>query len=139
MENLELFPPVDGHEISRTFDQHLRPRGDYVSRVPGIDFDCPEGTAVRAAAGGVVTSSRYGDSGGRYLIIRHGDGIQTLYSHLDTIYVLQGEPVEAGQVIALSGSTGYCDTPHLHFAVKLAGSGWVNPIHQFAPAGSKFA
>lgn len=133
MEEITLQPPIEGYAISRSFAQHLG--AEWKSRVPGVDYACPVGTPVLAAAAGVVMASRYGDAGGRYLQIRHSDGIQTLYSHLEIVQVLMGEPVAQGQVIAWSGCSGYCKEPHLHFAVKLAGSGWVNPVHQFAPDG----
>ena len=97
------------------------------SNAPGIDYALPTGTPVLAAASGKVTWSQWGTRGGRYLIIDHGDGLKTLYSHLFLLYVAKGEYVHQGEMIALSNDTGAHTTgPHLHFAVKDAGK-WVDP------------
>jgi murein DD-endopeptidase MepM/ murein hydrolase activator NlpD len=58
---------------------------------------------------------------GKTLIIDHGLGIFSLYLHLNQFKVLQEEQVKRGDTIALSGSTGYSITPHLHFSIKVKG------------------
>ncbi len=72
------------------------------------------------AAGKVIVSRTYGWNGGygKYVVIRHKTGVQTLYAHLNKNYVSVGDWVSAGQVIGLMGSTGRSTGPHLHFEVR---------------------
>ncbi len=88
----------------------------------GIDFGAPIGTAVYAAASGVVTLVRGGDAWnggyGNYIVIKHQNGTQTLYAHLDSIGVNIGQTVDRGDVIGRSGNTGRSTGPHLHFEVR---------------------
>jgi len=97
------------------------------STAPGIDWAMPSFTPVQASAPGTVDRFHWGDRGGRYLRISHGDGRYTLYSHLYSACVAVGERVKAGQMVALSDNTGASSTgPHLHFAYKEGGE-WVDP------------
>jgi murein DD-endopeptidase MepM/ murein hydrolase activator NlpD len=89
----------------------------------GIDFGIVTGTPVKSAAGGVVTdigntdASCYGVSYGKWVLIRHYNGLSTLYAHLSVISVDPGEEVSLGETIGYSGNTGYSTGPHLHFTV----------------------
>ena len=89
----------------------------------GIDLRAAPGTQVRAASSGVVqgtgntdTTCR-GASYGQWVLIRHNNGLSTLYAHLSVIAVSQGQSVSVGQIIGYSGSAGYATGPHLHFTV----------------------
>ncbi len=87
----------------------------------GIDFAVDYGTPVGATAAGVVI---YGDWYGGYgnaIILDHGDGMTSLYAHNNELLVQEGQEVQAGQVIALTGSTGLSTGPHLHFEVRKDG------------------
>jgi hypothetical protein len=93
----------------------------------GIDFGMPAGTAVNAAAPGRVVAAGWDSTGfGNRVIIDHGNGLMTLYGHLDSLTVAAGDTVQAGQEIGLSGSTGNSSGPHLHFGVQKDGT-WVDP------------
>ncbi|WP_193615671.1 M23/M56 family metallopeptidase [Massilia sp. YMA4] len=96
----------------------------------GMDFAARRGSAVLAPAAGVVTvaTDRYagGTRYGKVIVVDHGDGLQTLYAHLDALAVQAGDRVAAGQRIALSGATGKVTGPHLHFEV-LRDGGQVDP------------
>lgn len=93
----------------------------------GIDFPCPKGTTVRAAASGtVIVAKNLNYSYGHYLIIDHGNGLSTLYAHNTTLVVGVGDKVSKGQTIAYSGSTGNSTGPHCHFEVRVNGTR-VNP------------
>lgn len=95
----------------------------------GVDFPCPSGTAVYAAAGGtVIAALNLNYSYGHYIIIDHGNGLSTLYAHNTTLMVSVGEQVSKGQQIAASGSTGNSTGPHCHFEVRVNGSR-VNPMN----------
>ena len=88
----------------------------------GMDLAVPTGTSVRAALPGTVTVSTYNQGGyGYYVMIDHGSGLSTLYGHNSQLLVRVGQTVEAGDVIALSGSTGRSTGPHLHFEVRING------------------
>ncbi len=102
------------------------------------DFRMPEGTPIVAARGGVVRMAR-GDSteGGcdekfapkaNYVVVSHGDGLETQYLHFSAVVVKPGERVKQGQLLGFSGATGWSCGPHLHFKVaKETGRGWNNP------------
>ena len=88
----------------------------------GIDMAVPTGTPVRAALAGTVTVSTYNAGGyGYYVMIDHGGGLATLYGHCSQLLVSVGRVVQAGDIIALSGSTGRSTGPHLHLEVRVNG------------------
>ena len=91
----------------------MRSMGDH----RGIDFGVPVGTPVVAAHSGTIVEVRESSSYGNMIRIRGDDGMDTLYAHLSTFGVQQGQQVTAGQQIALSGNTGRSTGPHLHFEV----------------------
>ncbi|MBL7884089.1 MAG: peptidoglycan DD-metalloendopeptidase family protein, partial [Bacteroidia bacterium] len=87
----------------------------------GIDIDLNKGDKVSAAFNGMVRiAKRYGGFG-NVVIIRHYNGLETIYAHLWKIKVKPGELVNAGQVIGLGGSTGHSTGSHLHFEIRLKG------------------
>ena len=89
----------------------------------GIDFAASPGTPILAALDGVVLGTGNTDttcpnaSFGKWVFIKHGNGLSTLYAHLSTISVSAGQQVGTGDVVGYSGSTGYATGPHLHFGV----------------------
>lgn len=89
----------------------------------GIDFGVPIGTPILAAESGTVEGigdtdkTCPGASYGKWVLIRHKNGLSTLYAHLSLIRVEEGQSVEAGQTIGYVGLTGYTTGPHLHFTV----------------------
>ncbi len=114
-------------------------RGSFIHPAPGsirtqgihgfnaIDFGGAHGSSILAAAGGkVIVSKSTGWNGGygAYIVIRHSNGMQTLYSHLSRNDVSVGQYVAAGHVIGRMGNTGRSTGTHLHFEVR----GGVNPF-----------
>lgn len=94
----------------------------------GIDFTAPRGTAIQATGDGVVHRVEKRKKGyGQNVIIDHGYGYKTLYAHMSTIDIKQGDKVKKGQKIGEIGSTGTSTAPHLHYEVRLNGKA-VNPI-----------
>lgn len=94
----------------------------------GIDIGGSMGNAIYAADSGVVVYSGWNDWGYGYMIvIDHGNGWQTLYAHLSTIYSGCGASVAQGDTIGLMGSTGNSTGPHLHYEMQHSEYGRVNP------------
>ena len=88
----------------------------------GMDLAVPTSTPIRAALPGTVTVSKYNAGGyGYYVMIDHGSGLVTLYGHCSQLLARVGQTVQAGDIIALSGSTGRSTGPHLHFEVRVNG------------------
>lgn len=87
----------------------------------GIDIGCPDGTPIVAAASGVVVLARTSATAGNWIIISHGDGLYTIYMHASVMYVTEGQYVNAGDTIMLSGATGATQGRHLHFEVRVGG------------------
>jgi murein DD-endopeptidase MepM/ murein hydrolase activator NlpD len=87
----------------------------------GIDIDLNKGDKVSAAFNGMVRLARRYGGFGNVIIIRHYNGLETVYGHLSKIKVKPGQVVVAGQVIGLGGSTGHSTGSHLHFEVRLKG------------------
>ena len=83
----------------------------------GNDLAAAEGTAVLAAADGVVRMAGRHKSYGNYLRVLHADGDETLYAHLQYLFVRAGEAVSAGQTLGTVGQTGNATGPHLHFEI----------------------
>ncbi len=89
----------------------------------GIDLGAPVGTPVKASQSGIVTGVGNTDlvrscySYGKWIFIKHPNGLSTLYAHLSNQLVTTGQTVTAGQTIGYSGNTGYSTGPHLHFGV----------------------
>lgn len=92
----------------------------------GVDFAASVGTPVFAAAEGVVEGSGNTDaykgcySYGKWVLIRHNNGLASLYGHLSTITASVGQQIGKGDTLGYSGNTGYSTGPHLHFTVFAA-------------------
>lgn len=113
---ISLIRPISGIVTSRFGAR-------WGSNHKGLDIGAPKGTAIKATAGGTVTVSSYGYNGGygNYVIISHGNGIQTVYAHCTDLNVKVGEKVSQGQVIATVGSTGRSTGNHLHLEIRVNG------------------
>jgi peptidoglycan DL-endopeptidase CwlO len=88
----------------------------------GVDIPLPEGTPLRAAAGGTVAIAGWVGGYGNYTCIQHSGSLSTCYGHQSSISVSVGQQVSQGQVIGNSGNTGHSTGPHLHFEVRINGS-----------------
>ena len=84
----------------------------------GVDLPCEIGTPIKAAAAGTVVLSEDNNGYGLTVVIDHGGGVSTLYAHASKLLVNAGDRVQAGETIALAGSTGLSTGPHLHFEVR---------------------
>ena len=100
----------------------------------GVDLMAAAGTPVMAAARGVVVWRCNKLGYGNCIVIRHGTHLSTIYGHLSHIGVDSGQSVSKGEVIGLSGSTGFSTCPHLHFEVRRDGVP-VDPLPLLKRAG----
>ena len=103
----------------------------------GVDFATPVGVPIRACANGEIAyADSVPDSNGLGINIKHEWGMSQ-YWHLDNLSVKQGTKIECGQVIGISGKTGFVTGPHLHFGIKITGinitgmRGWCDPGKYF--------
>jgi murein DD-endopeptidase MepM/ murein hydrolase activator NlpD len=105
-----------------------------------IDIAAPIGTPVHAALSGVIYATGNTDlvkgcySFGKWVMIDHGNGLNTMYAHLSEIDVSKGQKVSTGDVIGLSGMTGYATGPHLHFGVYASSGTEIMTLRQFRGA-----
>lgn len=99
-------------------------------RFDGVEIAVPSGTEVKAAAAGTVAYAGDGIAAlGGLVIVKHGDNWTSIYGHAATLLVRRGQAVTRGQVIALSGATGFADQPELHFELR-RGRAPVDPLTQ---------
>jgi murein DD-endopeptidase MepM/ murein hydrolase activator NlpD len=107
--------------ISSPFGPRIHPVYGGPDFHTGIDIAIPVGTPVYAAAPGRVIETGTRGGYGLLVVIDHGDGYSTYYAHLSRFLVSEGQFVEAGQAVALSGNTGLSTGPHLHFEIRRYG------------------
>lgn len=115
-ENPQMYPATNGHM--------------------GVDFGLPEGSPVMASAEGQISwayldpeTARTPTAGyGMYVRIEHAPGVSTIYGHLSTLAVTQGEFVRMGQVIGASGNTGRSTGPHLHWEYRTTPTQFTDPL-----------
>lgn len=118
--DLDFVIPVKGRLASRFGLRRFfndEPRAPHV----GLDVAAPRGTPVKASAPGTVLATDDYFFNGKTVFIDHGNGLITLYCHLDKFKVKAGQTVSKGQLIGLSGETGRATGPHLHWSVVLNG------------------
>jgi len=89
----------------------------------GVDFAAPAGTPVLAALAGRVVLAEVLSGYGLTVVLDHGQGLQTLYAHLQVIAVPVGSPIEQGGVLGQVGMTGVATGPHLHFELRSLATG----------------
>ncbi len=117
--------PLDNVFITQQFGRTSSSGRLYSSGThDGIDLRASIGTPVRAVLTGTVLEVNHGAvrncQYGKWVIVKHGNGLATLYAHLSDILVSKGQTISTGSVLGYAGDTGYATGPHLHFTVYLA-------------------
>lgn len=117
----KFYKPVDYQRVSSPFGYREHPISHKKGFHTGVDLAAPTGTPICAAFHGIVKTVSESNTRGKYLVLEHGKGLETIYCHCDAILVTEGQNIHGGEKIALVGSTGQTTGPHLHFEVKLNG------------------
>ncbi|WP_196001298.1 M23 family metallopeptidase [Clostridium sp. 1001271B_151109_B4] len=119
--------PISGR-ITSYYGYRINPvTGEYKLH-KGIDYAGNYGDPIKASKSGVVEYSGWITGYGNTIILGHGNGVQTLYPHAQTLEVDYGDTVKQGDVIATVGSTGNSTGPHLHFEIRINGEA-VDPLN----------
>lgn len=125
-----FLPMTDGQVMSSFADRRTyRYNGEVVDQQVHLGFDLASivHADIQAANRGTVTLARFFGIYGNTVVIDHGFGLMSLYSHLSSIEVSEGQTVERGQVVGRSGETGLAGGDHLHFTMLIHGQA-VNPV-----------
>jgi murein DD-endopeptidase MepM/ murein hydrolase activator NlpD len=96
-------------------------------RHTGVDLSTGAGVPIAASANGRVVFARQLDIHGNHVVVDHGWGVFSAYSHLSALYVVPGQMVLQGDILGLTGNTGRSTGPHLHWEIAVNGI-WVDPI-----------
>ncbi len=125
-------PITSGYHIAARFGD----TGSWSRYHTGLDFAAGMGTPIHAAASGTVTHAGSGSAGwaGHYVTIRHADGKTSLYAHMSTVSVHEGQHVSGGQRVGAVGMTGRTFGPHVHFEIYPVGAKVGSPYEAINPA-----
>ena len=133
-DNIPAIQPVINKELTlltASYGMRIHPFYKSLTAHQGVDYTVSEGSRVFATADGrikeIITKRT---SSGNTVVIDHGNGYETVYSHLGKIYARRGDRVRRGDIIAQSGNTGLSLAPHLHYEIRHNGMR-VDPIHYF--------
>lgn len=115
--------PLVGHTmVSSGYGRRSSPISGKGEFHTGLDIPAPTGTPVHAAEDGVIINSGPINGYGYTIIIKHDNGLSTLYAHNSQLIAGKGQRVKRGDTVALVGTTGYSTGPHCHFEVRVNGS-----------------
>jgi murein DD-endopeptidase MepM/ murein hydrolase activator NlpD len=129
----QFHSPVQDVQISARYGNRTNPVTKEEAFHSGVDFISTNDT-IRAPYSGVVESAVFENDLGNVLKITHSDGLETLYAHLASFLVKEGEVVKGGEPIAIIGTTGLSTGKHLHFETRINGE-LVNPVELFRQGG----
>ena len=125
---LPLILPVEGR-ISSKYGMRKHPINNTKSFHGGIDIAVIAGSKIRVTGKGVVILAGIDSGYGQYILIKHPNvGYYTFYGHLSKIIVMVGQQVDRGNVIALSGDSGFSTGQHLHYELRNSNGKKINPL-----------
>lgn len=136
MPHTMMSKPVAEGRLSSGFGYRINPKGVRIpKRHKGIDYAAPRGTAIYAAASGVIDKIYVSKSYGNYIRIEHENDFFTAYAHMNAFAdgLAKGTKVVRGQVIGQVGNTGKSSGPHLHFELIHRGK-FIDPLFETTPA-----
>ena len=126
--------------ISDGYGMRIDPFSSELAFHWGIDISNEAGTPIYATADGVIVSTKYEPGYGKFIVIDHQNGYETLYGHMSAFKVRAGDTVHKGQIIGMMGSTGESTGPHVHYEVRIGGAkvnpaGYLNRIETYEISG----
>ncbi len=134
VNNIPAIQPIANKQLSlltASYGMRIHPLYKTLQSHQGVDFTIPEGTRVFATADGVIKNfSLKNSTQGKTIVIDHGNGYETSYSHLSRVDIPRSRRVKRGETIGYSGNTGLSLIPHLHYEVRYNGMR-VDPVHYF--------
>jgi len=122
-----VWPTPSCYIVTSYYGSRMHPVYGYERMHTGIDIGAADGAAVVAADDGAVSYAGFMGGYGNCVMIDHGNGYTTLYAHLSTIGVSNGQTVSGGSTIGNVGSTGVSTGPHLHYEIREGGN-CINPM-----------
>ena len=125
-----LWPLPGYNTLSSLYGSRKHPVTGKANNHTGIDIPAPRGVKILAAKSGVVTTSKYNNSYGNYVVVSHSDGTSTLYAHMSKRSVKEGQTVKQGATLGLVGTTGSSTGNHLHCEVRVNGTR-TDPVNYF--------
>ncbi len=132
--NIPAIQPIANRQLTlltASYGERIHPFYKTIHPHQGVDYTIPEETRVFATADGIVKSYTMSNStSGKSMVLDHGNGYQTVYSHLSKIFIPRNKRYKRGDIIGLSGNTGLSLSPHLHYEVRYNDMR-VDPIHYF--------
>ena len=117
-----LWPLPGRYNLSSLYGSRKHPVTGKANNHTGIDVPAPSGTSILACKSGVVTTSTYNNSYGNYVVVSHSDGTSTLYAHMSSRSVSQGQTVKQGQVVESGLTDRVLDDPHHPYTQLLVSS-----------------
>jgi murein DD-endopeptidase MepM/ murein hydrolase activator NlpD len=114
-QDIWLLPMRSNYDVSSLFGAR------WGTQHPGIDMTAVEGTRYFSVADGTVILARYNGGYGYNVMVEHAGGVVTVYGHSSKLLVKEGQRVVAGQLLGLTGNTGFSTGPHLHFEIRVGG------------------
>lgn len=117
----DVCPPLESARVTSLFGYRKNPVTGKFTFHSGYDLAAASGSEIYAMLSGTVSTAKWDDGYGNYLIIDHNDGTQTLYAHCSELIAQKGDYVEKGEVVAKVGSTGNSTGPHLHVEFRQNG------------------
>ena len=138
LKRILMKTPIDGARMSSGYGMRRHPILGYNKMHKGVDFAAPRGTPIYAAGNGVIEKAGRNGGYGKYIRIRHKNGLKTAYAHMHRFAknMRVGKRVQQGQIIGYVGTTGRSTGPHLHFEVLRNGK-QVNPNSIKSSTGTK--
>jgi hypothetical protein len=123
-----LRQPLDAMSVSSPFGVRTDPINGFKRFHAGVDLRGKKGVMVYSAAPGTVVYAGWQGGFGRHIVVDHGDGFRTHYSHLQDMFVQTGQLVDGRDPLGAVGSTGRSTGPHLHFAVTNSAGRFLDPL-----------
>jgi murein DD-endopeptidase MepM/ murein hydrolase activator NlpD len=135
-----LLTPINGATLTQGYGSTSFAKSAYAGKWHnGVDLAAPIGTPIMAASDGVVISANNQDlycphgAYGKYVAIKHYNGLTTIYGHMSLYIVKEGDKVTRGQVIGYEGKTGYATGAHVHFGVYDSATFYIGPSKTCGP------